>query len=116
VTDQTCLFCSIVEGAIPAEVVHETENVLVFRDVGPQAPVHLLVIPKRHVASLADAGEDDRELLGEVLLAAGHVARSEGVSEPGFRCVLNTGDDGGQTVHHLHMHVLGGRSMAWPPG
>lgn len=115
-TDDRCLFCRIVEGEIPADVIYETEHVMAFRDIAPKAPTHVLVIPKRHVASLAAAGDDDRALLGEVMLAARDVARAEGVDGDGFRAVANTGNDGGQTVHHLHVHVLGGRAMDWPPG
>jgi len=111
-----CLFCKIVAGEIPAEVVHDDERLLAFRDINPQAPVHLLVIPKQHVASLADAEEAHRDLLGEALLLAQKVAFEEGISEAGFRTVINTGRDGGQTVGHLHLHVLGGRSLEWPPG
>lgn len=114
--DDRCLFCRIVHGEVPADVVHETEHVLAFRDISPQAPTHVVVIPKRHVASLAEVEDDDIALLGEVLIAARDVARGAGVDEAGFRVVANTGDDGGQTIHHLHVHVLGGRALGWPPG
>lgn len=116
VSDPKCLFCRIVAGAVPADVVLETDRVLAFRDVDPKAPTHVLVIPKQHVASLGAAADDQAGLLGEVMLAARDVAREEGIAESGFRTVANTGDDGGQAVHHLHVHVLGGRSMRWPPG
>ena len=109
----SCLFCRIVRREIPAAVVAETDGALAFRDIAPQAPVHLLVIPKVHVASLADA--TDGALLGEVALLAARVAREAGIAESGYRTVLNTGADGGQTVHHLHMHVLGGAPLGWPP-
>lgn len=115
-SDEACLFCRIVDGEIPADVVHETENVIAFRDISPQAPTHVLVIPKRHVPSLGAAGDDAAALLGEVMMAARDVARAAGVDQGGFRVVANTGDDGGQTVHHLHVHVLGGRPFDWPPG
>ncbi|MDH3271173.1 MAG: histidine triad nucleotide-binding protein [Gemmatimonadota bacterium] len=115
-TDGACLFCRIVEGEIPADVVHENERVLAFRDLDPKAPTHVLLIPKRHVASLAHAADDDVELLGALMLAARDVARSEGIADSGFRAVTNSGDDGGQTIHHLHVHVLGGRPLHWPPG
>lgn len=111
-----CLFCRIVDGEVPADVVHETARVLAFRDIDPKAPTHVLVIPKKHVASLGAAGDGDGELLGEVMLAARSVARAEGIADSGFRVVTNTGDDGGQAVHHLHVHVLGGRALSWPPG
>lgn len=115
-TDENCLFCKIVERAIAADIVYETDRVLAFRDIGPQAPTHVLVIPKEHIPSLEDTTDDQGPLLGEMLLAARDVARSEGVAEAGFRAVINTGVDGGQTVPHLHLHVLGGRGMRWPPG
>jgi histidine triad (HIT) family protein len=110
----SCLFCRIVRREIPAAVVAETDAALVFRDVNPQAPFHVLVIPKRHVASLAEA--DDAALLGELSLVAARVARDAGHAEGGFRTVVNTGPDAGQTVFHLHVHVLAGRALHWPPG
>jgi histidine triad (HIT) family protein len=109
----SCLFCRIVRREIPAAVVAETDGALAFRDIAPQAPVHLLVIPKTHVASLAEA--TDGAMLGEVALLAARVAREAGIAESGYRTVLNTGGDGGQTVHHLHLHVLGGAPLGWPP-
>jgi len=111
-----CLFCRIVAGTVPAELVHEGERLLAFRDISPQAPVHVLVIPKEHIASLDDAGDPTSNLLGEALLLAAEIARREGVAQVGYRTVINTGDHGGQTVPHLHVHVLGGRAMSWPPG
>jgi len=116
VSGADCLFCSIVAGAIPADIVLEHDDVLAFRDIGPQAPSHVLVIPKRHISSLASAADADGELLGRLMLAARDVARLEGLEDSGFRAVLNTGGDGGQSVDHLHVHVLGGRSLGWPPG
>ena len=114
--DPNCLFCRIVAGEIPADVVHETERTLAFRDIAPKAPVHVLVIPKEHVVSLGAAGDDDGPLFGELMLAARDVAAKEGLSDAGFRTVLNTGPDGGQEVMHVHAHVLGGRALTWPPG
>ena len=111
-----CLFCKIVAGEIPADLVAESEHAIAFRDITPQAPVHVLVIPRAHLASLGAASDGDAALLGEVLMLARDVARAEGVAEGGYRTVLNTGDDGGQSVHHLHVHVLGGRRFTWPPG
>ena len=111
-----CLFCKIGSGQIPAKVVLQDDEVLAFDDVNPQAPVHVLVIPKRHVAALNEAGAGDQALLGRLLEAAALVARKKGIAEAGYRVVANTGRDGGQTVFHLHLHVLGGRPMAWPPG
>ena len=110
-----CLFCKIVSGQIPARRLHETEETLAFADTHPQAPVHVLVIPKRHIASHAHALPEDAALLGSLLAAAGEVARMHSL-ENGYRLVVNTGRDGGQTVDHLHVHVLGGRALGWPPG
>lgn len=111
-----CLFCRIVAGEIPADVVLETDTILAFRDIAPKAPTHVLVIPKAHVVSIAEADDDHAALLGEVLIAARDVAAREGIREAGFRTVLNSGPDGGQEVFHLHAHVLGGRALSWPPG
>jgi histidine triad (HIT) family protein len=109
------VFDKILSGEIPADIVYETERVLAFRDIHPQAPVHVLVIPKRRIVSVTDAAPDDAALLGEVLLAAAEVARREGIAESGYRLVVNNGADGGQSVFHLHVHVLGGRPLGWPP-
>jgi len=109
-----CLFCRIVRGEIPAKLVAESDDAIAIRDIDPRAPVHVLVLPRKHVASLND-GADPR-LLGEVLKLAATVARQEGVTDTGYRVVINTGEHAGQTVQHLHAHVLGGRDMAWPPG
>lgn len=109
-----CLFCRIVAGEIPATRVAESEQCIAFRDIGPQAPTHVLVIPRTHVASLDQLASG--ELGGAILLMAASVARSEGIAESGYRVVFNTNEHGGQTVHHLHAHVLGGRAMRWPPG
>lgn len=111
-----CLFCRIASGGIPADVVYQDQHVVAFRDISPQAPVHFLVIPRRHVASLNVAQESDRDLLGRMFLAARDTARAEGVADGGYRTVLNVGADAGQVVQHVHMHVLGGREMGWPPG
>jgi histidine triad (HIT) family protein len=111
-----CLFCKIAAGDIPAKIVHQDEHIVAFRDIHPQAPVHVLLIPREHIASLDAALPDHRALLGDLLLAARDLARSEGMAEDGYRTVLNVGADGGQTVHHLHVHLLGGRSLGWPPG
>lgn len=115
-TSNDCLFCRIAAGEIPATVVHEDEQLVAFRDINPQAPVHILLIPREHVASLDAALPDHGALLGHLLLTARRLARSEGIAEDGYRAVLNVGADGGQTVHHLHLHVLGGRGLGWPPG
>ncbi|HEY0928389.1 MAG TPA: histidine triad nucleotide-binding protein [Gemmatimonas sp.] len=113
-SDPSCIFCRIVAGEIPATVIARTEQALAFRDLHPQAPSHLLVIPTRHVDSLATA--EDAVELGAVLSLAAEVAKSEGLADGGYRVVTNIGADGGQTVQHLHFHVLGGRQMHWPPG
>jgi len=111
-----CLFCKIVAREIPADLVYEGERLIAFRDIDPKAPLHVLVIPREHIQSLAASEALHADLLGEALLLAAEIARAEGVAEGGYRTVINTGDDGGQTVHHLHLHVLGGRALGWPPG
>jgi histidine triad (HIT) family protein len=111
---ESCLFCRIARGEIPSTMVAETEDAIAFRDIDPKAPTHILVIPRDHVASLADAS--DPAMLGSLMSLAASVARSEGLDSAGYRVVVNTGRDGGQTVDHLHLHVLGGRHMTWPPG
>jgi histidine triad (HIT) family protein len=110
-----CLFCRVVGGELPADVVSETERVLAFRDIDPQAPTHVLVVPRAHHADVAAVLDADPALMTELLQAAAAVARQEELTG-GYRLVANTGDDGGQTVHHVHLHVLGGRAMRWPPG
>lgn len=112
--ETACLFCRIVSGEIPATIIARNAHALAFRDIAPRAPVHVLVIPTRHITSLSVA--DDAAELGHLALLAAEVARLEGVADTGYRVVANTGADGGQTVHHLHLHVLGGRRMDWPPG
>ena len=109
-----CLFCKIVHNQIPAKMVAETESCLAFRDINPQAPVHVLVIPREHITSLDQAC--DAELLGKIALLGAKIARDEGIAGSGYRVVMNNGRDGGQSVDHLHMHVLGGRRLGWPPG
>ncbi len=110
-----CLFCRIATGEIPATRLHEDELVIAIRDVNPQAPVHVLLMPVAHVASAADLAETDASLLGRLFLVAADLARSEGL-DGGWRLVTNVGADGGQSVAHLHVHLLGGRAMGWPPG
>lgn len=109
-----CLFCRIVSGEIPAKIVDETPACLAFRDVSPEAPVHILVVPKKHVRSLAEC--NDPGLLGEMMDFVRRLAEREGVAATGYRTVLNTNEDGGQSVLHLHAHLLGGRKLSWPPG
>ena len=110
-----CLFCKIVAKEIPAEVVHETDGTIAFKDINPGAPTHVLVIPKRHIASAQDLARDDGDLLAEMFETMAQVARDASL-DGGHRIVTNIGPDAGQSVHHLHFHVLGGRTMAWPPG
>ncbi len=111
-----CLFCRIVAGEIPATRLHEDEEVIAIRDVAPQAPTHVLVLPRRHVRSLADLTDGDAPLVGHLVTVATRLARAEGVDAAGYRIVANVGREGGQTVAHLHLHLLGGRPMTWPPG
>ena len=109
-----CLFCRIVRGEIPAKLVAENAHCVAFRDINPQAPTHVLIIPREHVASLNEA--KDAAMIGELALMAAQIARSEGIADGGYRTVFNTNADAGQTVFHLHLHLLGGRTMKWPPG
>jgi histidine triad (HIT) family protein len=115
-TTQDCLFCGIAEGRIPTKFVREDDDTVAFQDIDPQAPVHTLVIPRKHLGSLDEADADDGALLGALLTAARDVARKAGIADSGYRTVINTGEEGGQSVGHLHVHVLGGRPMSWPPG
>ena len=109
-----CIFCKIANKEAPCEIVYETKGFIAFRDLNPQAPTHILVVPKKHVDSINEAGDAD-DLQG-LLLAAAEVARREGIAAQGYRLVINSGQQGGQTVDHLHVHILGGREMTWPPG
>lgn len=111
-----CLFCRIINREIPATIVYEDERVLAFRDINPQAPTHILVVPKHHIASLNDLGPGDDATVGEVVRRGAALARAEGIENAGYRTVFNTNRDAGQTVFHIHLHVLGGRSLGWPPG
>lgn len=111
-----CLFCDIAAGTIPAAKVYETEAVIGFEDINPQAPVHVLFIPREHVASAAEIDAAHGEVLVELFQAAGAHARETGIADGGYRIVTNIGDDAGQSVHHLHLHLIGGRQMGWPPG
>ena len=115
-SDPNCLFCRIARGEVPADIVHDDDLVLAFKDINPKAPTHLLLIPRRHVDSAADLAESDAEMLGRMFSVAANLARETGIAERGFRLVSNSGPAAGQSVDHLHFHLLGGRSMAWPPG
>jgi len=110
------IFAKIIAGEIPAEKLYEDEHVVAFRDINPQAPVHVLVVPRKPLISVADADAEDAELLGRLLLVAAKVAQDLGLESDGYRLVTNIGDYGGQSVFHLHVHLLGGRRMGWPPG
>lgn len=109
-----CLFCRIVRKEIPASIVAENEHCVAFRDINPQAPVHVVIVPREHVPSLNDA--EDAELIGRLSLLAAEIAKGEGIAASGYRTVVNTNRDAGQTVFHVHLHLLGGRSLGWPPG
>ncbi len=111
-----CLFCKIAAGALPSEIVKQGDEWVAFRDINPQAPTHILVIPRQHIATLNDVSGDEAALLGRLLLAAGEIAADEGIAEDGYRAVLNCNAGAGQSVFHVHVHLLGGRAMGWPPG
>lgn len=113
---QDCIFCKIAAKEIPVAAVYEDEHIIAFPDIQPQAPVHVLIIPKKHIANLLEQAPEDRELMGHILAAIPAIAAQVGVAEDGFRLVMNTKEQGGQTVNHLHCHLLGGRFMTWPPG
>ena len=112
----SCLFCRIIAGEIPGTFLHQDERLVVLRDINPQAPLHALVIPRKHVATLNDLSQEDDGLMGEMLRRAAIVAREHGVADSGYRAVFNCNREAGQTVFHIHLHVLGGRPMGWPPG
>jgi len=111
--DPNCIFCKIIDRQIPSKILAEDQHCVAIRDVNPQAPTHILVLPKNHIANIGEV--DNAELIGRLFLQATSLAKQEGLSK-GYRLVVNTGDDGGQTVHHLHIHLVGGRAMGWPPG
>jgi histidine triad (HIT) family protein len=112
----SCLFCKIITREIPGAIVYEDERILAFNDISPQAPTHVLLVPKRHIASLNDLQPGDDQVLGELVRRAAAIAKERGISAGGFRTVFNTNSDAGQTVFHVHLHLLGGRSLGWPPG
>jgi histidine triad (HIT) family protein len=111
-----CLFCQIVEGKIPAKVAFQDEQVVAFHDIDPRAPTHVLIVPKKHVTSLNDLAEGDDALTGRLVRTARDIARERGLADRGYRLVFNCGDDAGYSVHHIHLHLLGGRALGWPPG
>lgn len=111
-----CLFCKMVNGEIAPDKLAETEDLLAFRDIAPQAPAHILIIPKKHIATINDIEEEDAGLVGSMFVLAKEIAKREGFEEAGYRVVMNCNENGGQAVYHIHLHLLGGRSMRWPPG
>jgi len=111
-----CIFCKIISKKIPAKIIYEDESVMAFEDTNPQAPVHALVIPKKHISTTLDIKDEDNALIGHLFQTAGKIATGKGIAERGFRLVVNTNPEAGQTVYHVHIHILGGRHMHWPPG
>ena len=111
-----CLFCKILDGEIPCDKVYENDHVIAFRDVNPQAPTHVLVIPRKHISTINDLTADNKNIVGEMMLAAQAIAKQEGIEDDGYRLVMNCNEGAGQTVFHIHLHILGGRIMGWPPG
>ncbi|WP_415900309.1 histidine triad nucleotide-binding protein [Neptuniibacter sp. QD48_11] len=110
-----CLFCKIINKEIPAEIIYEDEHVIAFNDISPQAPTHALIIPRKHIATLNDISAEDTEVVGHVVKTASTIAKQLGIDESGYRTVFNCNSDGGQTVYHIHLHLLGGKPMGWPP-
>jgi histidine triad (HIT) family protein len=111
-----CIFCKIVQGTIPAKIAFQNDEMLAFHDINPAAPTHILIVPRQHISSTAELNEQTSSLVGRMVLTAAQLAREQNIEASGYRIVTNTGSDGGQTVNHLHLHLLGGRHMAWPPG
>jgi len=113
---QDCLFCKILAGDIPADIIYESETAIGFRDINPKAPTHVLIIPRQHIATINDISEDDHSIVGSLYSAAREIAAAEGIAEEGYRAVMNCNEAAGQTVFHIHLHLLGGRALGWPPG
>ncbi len=112
----TCLFCKIIDKKVPSKVVYEDEHVFAFEDINPQAPIHILIIPRKHIPTTLDMTEEDNELIGRLFQTANKIARDKGVAQRGFRLVINCNPESGQTIYHIHLHLLAGRIMRWPPG
>lgn len=112
----SCIFCKIIKKEIPSQIVHEDDNVIAFQDLNPQAPVHILIIPKKHISTSLDIKDEDNALIGLMYQAANKIARDKGVADRGFRLVMNCNSEAGQTVFHIHLHLIAGRAMHWPPG
>ena len=113
---EDCLFCKIVAGEIPADIVYESETAIAFRDINPQAPTHVLIIPRKHIATINDISVEDQQIVGSLFTAAKAIAAAEGLADDGYRVVMNCNEAAGQTVFHIHLHLLGGRGLGWPPG
>jgi len=111
-----CLFCKILAGDIPADIIYESDTAIAFRDINPQAPTHVLIIPRQHIATINDISDDDQALVGSLYTAAREIAAAEGIADDGYRAVMNCNEGAGQTVFHIHLHLLGGRGFSWPPG
>jgi histidine triad (HIT) family protein len=111
-----CLFCKILDGEIPCDVIYQDEQIMAFKDINPQAPHHILIIPRKHITTINDVNEEDSQLLGHCVIKARDLAQSLGINESGYRLVYNVNSGGGQAVYHIHLHLLGGRQMTWPPG
>jgi histidine triad (HIT) family protein len=115
-SETNCLFCKILAGEIPADIVYESDTAIAFRDINPQAPTHVLIIPRKHIARINDIGEDDQSIVGSLYSAAREIAAAEGLADDGYRAVMNCNEAAGQSVFHIHLHLLGGRDFGWPPG
>ena len=115
-SEKDCLFCKIVDGDIPADIVYEDDSLIAFRDIAPKAPTHILLIPRRHIATMNDLQDGDVSLAGELFVTAATIAADEGLADDGYRVVMNCNEAAGQSVFHIHLHLLGGRAMSWPPG
>jgi histidine triad (HIT) family protein len=113
---QDCLFCRIVDGGLPADIVYENDSLIAFRDINPKAPTHILLIPRRHVATMNDLQDGDESLVGDLFITAARIAADEGLADDGYRVVMNCNEAAGQSVFHIHLHLMGGRTMTWPPG
>ena len=113
---QDCLFCKIVDGGLPADIVYENDSLVAFRDINPKAPTHILLIPRRHVATMNDLQDGDESLVGDLFITAARIAADEGLADDGYRVVMNCNEAAGQSVFHIHLHLMGGRTMTWPPG
>lgn len=115
-SNSDCLFCKILAGDIPADIIYESDTAIAFRDINPQAPTHVLIIPRKHIATINEISDDDQALVGSLYSAAREIAVAEGIADDGYRAVMNCNEGAGQTVFHIHLHLLGGRSFTWPPG